>query len=132
MVIVEGEGGEFEASHCNQWGLCCVVVCKCVHYSDRAVIWRGEWGGPRHSCVRWKSTCVKGKGLFLASFLAFFGICVCIVSIGDMMLRNAFDSCAKSLQYFQNVSLNSVYDWLSYDIVRFKIRVGVDAKCTRM
>ena len=19
--------------------------------SDRAVIWRGEWGGPRHSCV---------------------------------------------------------------------------------
>jgi len=32
----------------------------------------------------------------------------------------------------QNVSLNSVYDWLSYDTVRFKIEVGVDAKCTRM
>jgi len=28
--------------------------------------------------------------------------------------------------------LNSVNDWLSYDIVRFKIEVGVDAKCTRM
>jgi len=22
--------GEFGASHCNQWGLCCVVVRKCV------------------------------------------------------------------------------------------------------
>ena len=23
-------GGEFVASHCNQWGLCCVIVWKCV------------------------------------------------------------------------------------------------------
>ena len=23
-------GGEFVASHCNQWGLCCVVVWNCV------------------------------------------------------------------------------------------------------
>ena len=30
----------------------------------------------------------------------------------------------------QNVSLNYVKDWLSCDIVRFKIEVGVDAKCT--
>jgi len=29
----------------------------------------------------------------------------------------------------QNISLNSVYDWLSYDIVRFKIEVGVEEKC---
>jgi len=32
VVIVEGEGtvfgGEFRAFHCNQWGLCCVVVQK--------------------------------------------------------------------------------------------------------
>jgi len=41
-------------------------------YSDRAFVWRGEWGWPRHLCVRWKSTCLKGKGLFLAWFLAFF------------------------------------------------------------
>jgi len=47
-------------------------------YSDRAVVWHGEWGGPRHSCVRWKSTCLKGKGLFLAWYLAFFGIWACI------------------------------------------------------
>jgi len=29
VVIVEGKGqfgGEFAASHCNQWGFCCVVV----------------------------------------------------------------------------------------------------------
>ena len=35
-------------------------------YSDRAVVCGGEWGGLRHSCVRWKSTCLKEKGLFLA------------------------------------------------------------------
>jgi len=34
-----------------------------IAYSDRAVFWRGEWDGPRHLCVRWKSTCLKGKGL---------------------------------------------------------------------
>ena len=25
-----------------------------IAYSDRAVVWRGDWGGPRHSCVGWK------------------------------------------------------------------------------
>jgi len=45
---------------------------------DLDAVWGGEWGGPRHSCVRWKSTCLKGKGLFLAWFLAFFGISACI------------------------------------------------------
>ena len=36
----------------------------------------------------------------------------------------------EKLKYFhtQNVSLNSVNDWLSYDIVRFKIEVGVEEK----
>jgi len=40
------------------------------------------------------------------------------------------DSCVKSGQYFltQTISLNSVYDWLSYDIVRFKNEVGVEDK----
>ena len=54
--------GDFVASLCG------------IAYSDRAVVWRGEWGGPRHSCVRWKSTCLKGKGLFLAWFPACFEI----------------------------------------------------------
>jgi len=47
-----------------------VLLCRNA-YSDRAVVWRGEWGGPRHSCVRWMSTRLKGKGLFLAWFSAF-------------------------------------------------------------
>ena len=54
--------GEFAASLCES------------AYNDRAVIWRGEWGAPRHSCVRWKSSCLKGKELFLEWFPAFFGI----------------------------------------------------------
>jgi len=30
------------------------------------------------------------------------------------------------------MSLESTYDWLSDDIVRFKIEVGVEEKCTKM
>jgi len=56
--------GDFVASLCGS------------AYNDRAVVWRGELGGPRHSCVRWKSTCLKEKGLFLAWFVALFGIFV--------------------------------------------------------
>jgi len=52
--------GDFVASLCGS------------AYSDRAVVWRGEWSGLRHLCVRWKSTCLKRKGLFLAWFSAEF------------------------------------------------------------
>ena len=83
-MIVEGEGTvlgvESGSSHCNQWDSV-ASLCGSV-YSDRAVVWHGEWGGPRHSCVRWKSTCLKGKGLFLAWFLAFFRICAAFFSMG--------------------------------------------------
>jgi len=72
--------GDFVASLCRS------------AYSDRAVVWRGEWGGPRHSCVRWKSTCLEEKGLFLAWFLAFFGICAPIRLNGRNDMRNVFDS----------------------------------------
>jgi len=41
------------------------LLCGCVEVrtaiSNRPVIWRGEWGGPRHSCIRWGSTCLKGE-----------------------------------------------------------------------
>jgi len=44
-------------------------------YSNQAVVWRGEWGGPRHSCVRCKSTCLKGKGLFLRTGVNILALC---------------------------------------------------------
>ena len=112
----------------------CVEVRRQTACSDRAVVWRGEWGRPRHSCVRWKSTCLKGKGLFLAWFLAFFGNCPPIHFNERSDVRNVFDSCVKSWQYFctHGISLNSVSNWLSCDVVRFKVEVGVDAKCIQM
>jgi len=134
VVIIEGEGavwgvnsrrpiltnGDFVASLCGS------------AYSDRAVVWRGEWGWPSHLCVRWESTCLKGKGLFLAWFRAFSASAHALVSIGVMMLRNAFDSCVKSWQYFRmhGIPLNFVSYSLSYDVVRFKIKVGVEEKFT--
>jgi len=39
----EGEGAvfgcEYGASHCNQWGLCCVVVWKCIQRSSCGLAW---------------------------------------------------------------------------------------------
>ena len=32
-------GGEFAASHYNQWGLCCIVVWKCVQRSSCRLAW---------------------------------------------------------------------------------------------
>jgi len=53
-----------------------------------------------------------------------------LVSIGVMTLRNAFDSCMKSWQYFctHGRPLNSVSHSLSYDVVRFKIEMLVEEK----
>ena len=113
--------GDFVASLCGS------------AYSDRAVVWRGEWGGPRHSCVRWKSTCLKGKGLFLAWFLALFGIFVKYFTMAtygytDILIDNRL--VCENWQYFctHSIPLNSVSNSLSYDIVRFKIKVWVEEK----
>jgi len=42
-----------------------------------------------------------------------------------MTLRNVFDSCVKSWQYFRTHGTLLISD----DIVRFKIEVGVEGKC---
>jgi len=91
-----------------------------VHISARwctAVVWRREWGGPRHWCISWKSTCLKGKGLF-SLFLGFFGICVPIYlngrnGVGYCSPRNVFDSCVKSWQYFRTdkILLEQSFYW---------------------
>jgi len=48
--------------------------------------------------------------------------------------RNIFVSCVKSWEYFRsdNISLETSLSWLSGDIVRFKIEMGVEEKCTKM
>ena len=93
--------------------------------------------GPRHSCVRWKSTCLKGKGLFLAWFSAFCEIFVQYFTMAtygytDMLIDNRL-VCEKSavFPYTHGICLplNSVLNSLSFDIVRFKIEVGVEEKC---
>ena len=102
-------------------------------YNDRAVVWRGEWGGTRHSCVRWKSTCLKGKGLFLAWFLALLGIFVQYFTMAtygytDILIDNRL-VCEKLAVFpYARIPLNSVSNSLSYDIARFKIEVGVEEK----
>jgi len=47
--------------------------------------------------------------------------------------RNVFDSCVKRLEYFRtdNMLLETSFYWLSEDIVRFKIEVGVEEKCKK-
>jgi len=67
--------GDFVASLCEST------------YNDRAVVWRGEWGGHRHSCVRWKSTCFKGKGLFWHGFRHFSAIAAyCLQWRSDVLI----------------------------------------------
>jgi len=67
-------GGEFGASHCNQWGVYCIVVWKCIQRLSCRLAW---WvGGPRHRGIHVLDGCPRTsrEGLFLAWFLAFFGI----------------------------------------------------------
>jgi len=69
-------------------------------------------------------------------------LCICVHSVplvwmGGMTYctpRNVCDSCAKSWLYFRTdkILLETSFYWLSDDVVRFKIEVGVYKKCTKM
>ena len=134
-------------------GCCCCCLCWCFcpagwlvshltwHVCSSTVqrdVMCGTWTNPAHRLslsvwIRCWTCASRGRGC-LAWFLAFLGIFAAFFSMGEMTYWSLIDSCVKSWQYFptQITSLNSVSNWLSYDIVRFKIKVGVDVKCTRM
>jgi len=126
--------GEFAASHCNQWGLCCIVVWKCVQRSScRLAWWVGSAQAFRIHMLDRSPRASRGRGCFWHGFWHFWHFCP-IVFNREMRYWLLIESCVKSWQYFptQITSLNSVSNWLSYDIVKFGIEVGVDAKCRRM
>jgi len=97
-------------------------------YNDRAVVWRGEWGGPRHSCVRWKSTCLKGKGCFCCGFWhrsAFSSNTLQWRHTDTLTYSSIIDSRVKNWQYFRRTH---GIPFNSDDVVRFQIEVGVEEK----
>jgi len=70
-------------------------------------------------------------------------MCMCVSVRTGMKGRNdvlfaekcrLFDSCVKSWEYFRtdNILLETSFYWLSDDVARFKIEVGVEEKCTKM
>ena len=61
---------------------------------------------------------------YVFTFVSVCAHSVPLVWLGGM-LRNVFDSCVKSWEYFRtdNISLETSFYWLSDDIVRFKIEV---------
>jgi len=73
------------------------------------------------------------NGVKLAEIM-FSLLCVCAHSVPlvwmDWMLRNIFDSCVKNFRT-DNISLETSFYWLSDDVVRFEIEVGVEEKCTK-
>jgi len=74
----------------------------------------------------------RGRVCFWHGLWHFSAFGHALVSIGVTTLRNAFDSCVKSWQYFRThrIPLNSASNSLSYDVVRFKIELGVEEKFT--
>jgi len=102
--------------------LCHLSVRTCEQWRhgrlDMDAVWGGEWGWARYGFIRFWWWSSKGRGSLGGEYNA------------EMAYWSIIDSCLKSWQYFptQNVSLNSVKDWLSYDVVRFKIELGVEEK----
>ena len=77
----------------------------------------------------------QGKGLFLAWFLVFFGICARIrlngrndVLIAEKYIRIVCEKLTVFPYRQYRLLLNSMYDWVFDDIIRFKIEVWVEEK----
>jgi len=98
VEIVEGEGhfrGNCGASHCNQWGLCCVVVRNCVNWSRCHLEW--WFWSLSDGCIRWGP---QGEGWFRG--FSFF-----LVRTAYFYHTNIYDSCMEISQYFQH----TIYCW---------------------
>ena len=86
-----------------------------------------------HSCVRWKSTCLKGKGLFLAWFLALFGSFVQYFTMAtygytDILIDNRLVCEKLAVFLYARYIVEFCVVSLSYDIIRFMMEVGVEEK----
>ena len=73
-------GGEFGASHCNQWGLCGVpVLAKCGNCRSCGMGWCVG-----STCIRWGSTSCKGNGRFFVGERVvpyyYYGISHCVAT----------------------------------------------------
>ena len=128
MVIVEGEwavwgmnlrcpivnNGEFVVSLCGS------------AYSDRAVIWHGEWVGPGIHVLDGSPHASRGGCCFWRGF--WHRSAFSSNKYPDILI-SIINSCVKNWQYFRlhGIPLNSASNSLS--LVRFKIEVGVDTKC---
>jgi len=99
-------GSEFaRAFRCNQWGICCVVVPKCVNRSSCCL---ARWVG-------WVQALTNGMGVHVPQGEGTGSGIVCphwpIWLQWRIFKRNVFDSCVKSWQYFRmdNTSLESTF-----------------------
>jgi len=103
-------GNKFGASHCNQWGLCCIVVWKCVNRLSCHLGW--EWGQWMDGCIRWGHMS-QGKGAVSGGFLPhWFEWCIFRT---EMYLTAAWKVDNISLQTKYCWKLESMIHWLSKD-----------------
>ena len=81
---------------------CCVDVREPID----AVVWGGEWSGPRHWCIRWGYTCLKRKGLLLG----FFDICtpIHLDRQNDVLFA---EICIRLVWKVENISVWTRYCW---------------------
>jgi len=112
----------------NQWGCCCIVVQKCMKHLSCHFGWWVGW--PRHLCIWWGSTCLKGKG-GLGSFSPHWFEWRFWMYFWN---RNEFDSCMKNWQYFRrdSISLETLFIFLFYSVVCCEIEDGIYKKFTKM
>jgi len=88
-------GGEFAASHYNQWGLMlhrCVEVRKAIKLSFGVV----SGVGPGIHVLDGRPRASSGRVCFWHGMWHFSASQHALISLGLMTLRNAFDSCVKS------------------------------------